>query len=129
MEKYKTKIQKYLSDIQNCFEYIIKKHETIADNPLIKIYVNKIENRITFRIKIWYYLEHLMSETMKLPGITESKITDVVLIHFNIVSNDYKQDSRVLYTCVPNKSFGQSLDISPKTFMFLKTFDSEFSYI
>ena len=47
----------------------------------------------------------------------------------NIVNNDYQQDSRVLYTFVPNKSFGQLLDISPKNFIFLKTFDSEFSYI
>ena len=57
------------------------------------------------------------------------EITEVVLIHCNIVNNDYQQDSRVLYTFVPNKSFGQLLDISPKNFIFLKTFDSEFSYI
>ena len=80
---------------------------------------------------------------MKLLGSTKSKITkdengdnvphleitEVVLIHCNIVNNDYQQDSRVLYTFVPNKSFGQLLDISPKNFIFLKTFDSEFSYI
>ena len=53
----------------------------------------------------------------------------IVLIHCNIVNNNYQQDSRVLYTFVPNKSFGQLLDISPKNFIFLKTFDSEFSYI
>ena len=47
----------------------------------------------------------------------------------NIVNNDYQQDSRVLYTFVPNKSFGQLLDISPKNFIFLKTFNSECSYI
>ena len=49
--------------------------------------------------------------------------------HCNIVNKDYQQDSRVSYTFVPNKSFGQLLDISPKNFIFLKTFDSEFSYI
>ena len=43
-----------------------KKHETLVDNPLIRIYVNKIENRITFKIKTGYYLERLASETMKL---------------------------------------------------------------
>ena len=58
-----------------------------------------------------------------------SKITEAVLVHCNIVNNDYQQDSRVLYTFVPNKSFGQLLDISPKNVIFLKTFDSEFSYI
>ena len=80
---------------------------------------------------------------MKLLGSTESKltknengenvlhlkITEVVLIHCNIVNNDYQQDSRVLYTFVPKKSFGQLLNISPKNFIFLKTFNSEFSYI
>ena len=46
------------------------------------------------------------------------KITQVVLVHCNIVNNDYKQDSRALYTFIPNKSFGQLLDISPKIFTF-----------
>ena len=54
------------------------------------------------------------------------EITKVVLIHCNIVNNNYQQNSRVLYTIVPNKSFGQLLDISPKIFIFFKTFDSEF---
>ena len=53
----------------------------------------------------------------------------VILVHCNIVNNDYQQDSRVLYTFVPNKSFGQFLDISQKIFIFLKSFNSEFSYI
>ena len=84
------------------------------------IYVNKIENRITFKIKTECYLELLTPETMKLLGSNKSKITkdkngenmphlevtEVVLIHFNIVNNDYQQDSRVLYTFAPNKSFG-----------------------
>ena len=56
--------------------------------------------------------------------IRSYKITEVVLIHCNIVNNDYQQDSRVLYTFVPNKSFGQLLDISPKNFILLKTLDS-----
>ena len=80
---------------------------------------------------------------MKLLGGTKSKITKnengenvpqleiskVLLIHFNIVSNDYQQDSGVLYTFVPNKSLCQLLDISPNNFIFLKTFYSEFSYV
>ena len=55
------------------------------------------------------------------------EITEVVLAHGNIVNNNYQQNSKVLYTFVPNKSFGQLLHISPKNFIFLKTFDSEFS--
>ena len=57
------------------------------------------------------------------------EITEVVLTHCNIVNNDYQQDSRVLYTFVPNKSFGQLLDISAKNVLVLETFDLEFSYI
>ena len=100
------------------------------------IYVNKIENRITFKIKTEYYLELLTPETMKLLGSTKSKITkdkkgenvshleitEVILVHCNIFNNDYQQDSRFSYSCVPNKSFGQLLDISPKNVIFLKNF-------
>ena len=80
---------------------------------------------------------------MKLFESTRSKITkdkhaenvphlelnDVVLVHCNTVNNDSQQESIVFYTFVPNKSFGQLLDVSPKNFIFLKIFDSEFSYI
>ena len=76
---------------------------------------------------------------MKLLGSTENKITkdkngenvphleitEVVLVHCNMVNNDYQQDLRVLYTFVPNKSFGSSLDISPSNHIFLKIFNSE----
>ena len=64
-----------VSDIQDYFEYILKKHGENIDNPSVKIYVNKIENRITFKIKNGYSLELLTSETMKLLGSTENKIT------------------------------------------------------
>ena len=57
------------------------------------------------------------------------EITELVLVHCNIVNNEYQQDLRVLYTFVPNKLFGQLLDISPKNSIFLKTFNSEFSCI
>ena len=95
-------------------------------NPLIKIYTNKIENRITFKIKTGYYLElFLTPQTLKLLGSTTSKIIKdkngenvpyleikkVVLIRCNVVNNSYQQNSRVLHTFVPNKSFGQLLDI------------------
>ena len=53
-----------VSDIQDYFECIIKKHETIADNPPLQIYLNKIKNRIVFEIKAGYKLELLTEETM-----------------------------------------------------------------
>ena len=63
-----------VSDIQDYFEYILKKHSESVDNPSIKIYVYKIGNRITFKIISGYYLELLTPETMKLLGSTVSKI-------------------------------------------------------
>ena len=64
-----------VSDIKDYFEHILKKHSESVDNPSIRIYVNKIQNRITFKMKSGYYLELLTPETMKLFGSTESKIT------------------------------------------------------
>ena len=99
-----------VSDIQDYFEYILKKHGENTDKPSVQIYVNKIENRVTLKIKDGHSLELLTPETMKLLGSTENKITkdkngenmphleiaEVVLVHCNSVNNDYQQDSRVL---------------------------------
>ena len=82
----------------------MKKHSENVDNPSIRILVNKIENRITFKIKSGYYLELLTPETMKLLGSNERKITkdkndenvphlevvELVLVHCNLVDNDYQ---------------------------------------
>ena len=69
-----------VSDIQYYFKYILKKHGTITDKTSIIIYVNKIENRLTFQIKAGYYLEVLMPETMKLLGSTGSKIVKMKMV-------------------------------------------------
>ena len=129
-----------VSDIQGYFEWIIKKHEIFTDNPPTRIYVNKIENRIMFEIKTRFYLESLTLETIRLLGSTKSKrtndengenvphleITEVVLVHCNIVNNDYRNSSRVFHTFVSNKSFVQLLDIWPKIFFFLKSLIQNF---
>ena len=105
--------------------------------------MNKIQNRIAFKIKDGYSLEFLTPETMKLLGSTKNKIsedkngenvphleiTEVVLVNFSIANNDYQQDSRVLYMFVPNKSLGSLLEISPANHIFLKTFNSEYNEI
>ena len=131
------------SDIQDYFEYILKKHWENIDNPSVKIYVNKVEDKITFRIINGYSLELLTPETMKLLGSTENKITkdkngenvphleikEVVLFRCNTVNNNYQQDSRVLYIFVPNKLFRSLLESSPTNHIFLKTFKSEFQTI
>ena len=130
-----------VSDIQDYFEYILKKHGENIDKPSVQIYVNKIENRITFKIKNGYSLELLKPEAMKLLGSTKNKITEdkngeniphleiteAVLVHCNIVDNDYEQDSRVLYTFAPSNPFGSLLEISPTNHIFLKTFISEYN--
>ena len=132
-----------ISGIQDYFQYILKKHNENVDNPSIKIYVNKIENRVTFKIKTGYYLELLTPERMKLLGNSKTKINkdkngenvphlevlELVLVHCNLVNNDYQQNSRILYAFVPNKPFGSLLEISPPNHIFLKTFNSEFQEI
>ena len=126
-----------VSDIQNNFNYITKRHETLSENPAKKMYINKNENRFRFKIKSVFYLELLLLETVKLLRSTESKITkdkngtnvpnlgitEVMLVHCSIVNNSYQQSS----TFVPNKSFGQWLELSSTNFIFLRTFSSEFS--
>ena len=64
-----------VSDIQDYFEYFLKKNGEDTDNPLMKIYVKNIENRITFKIKTGYNLELLTPGTMKLLGNIKNKIT------------------------------------------------------
>ena len=123
-----------ISDIQDYFEYILKKHGESVDNPSIRMYINRIQNRITFKIRSGYYLELLTPETMKFLGSTESKINkdkngenvphleivELVLVHCNLVNNDYQQDSRILFTFLPNKSFGSLLEISPTNHNFFE---------
>ena len=120
-----------------------KKHGEDIDKTSIQIYVNKIEKMVTFKIKNGYSLELLTLETMKLLGSTKNKITkdkngeniphleitEVMLVHCNIVNNDYQQDSSVLNTFVPNKLFGRLLEISPTNHIFLKTFNLEYDEI
>ena len=92
-----------ISDNQDYFEYIVKKRGEKTVNPSIQVYINEIENRITFEIKT-QHLELLTRGTMKLPVSTKSKInqyengenvsnleiTGVVLVHYNIANNNYQ---------------------------------------
>ena len=110
-----------IAALQNYFEYIIKKDETIADVSPVLIYVNEINNRIVFKIKSGYKLELLSKETMRLlerltDTIDDDKNSelvpklgsvDLVLIHCNLINNSYQQASKVLFRFVPNKKYGQ----------------------
>ena len=132
-----------IADIQDYFEFIIKKHETLTENPPIQIYPNKIKNRIVFKIKTGYKLELLTPETMKLLGSTKKVVdknknrenipklgsVEVVLVHCNLVKIDFQHTSKVLFSFVPNKEFGKLLNLSPHVFTMMNTIDTEFSSI
>ena len=132
-----------IADIQDYFEFIIKKHETLTENPPIQIYPNKIKNRIIFKIKSGYKLEWLTPETMKLLRSTEKVVdkdkngehepkldsVEVVLVHCNLVKNDYQHTSKVLFTFVPNTEFGQLINISSHPFTMMNTVNTEFSSV
>ena len=129
-----------VSDIQDYFEFITKKNETLTENPPIQIYPNKIKNRIVFKIKTGYKLELVSPETTKLLGIAKKDIhkdkdgkdvpklesVEVVLVHYNLVNNSYQKASKVLFTFVSNKRFGQLITILSHSLTMLKTASAEF---
>ena len=116
-----------IADIQDYFEFIIKRHETLSENLLIQICPNKLKNKIVFKIKTGYKLEKLTPETMRLLGTAKMDVNkdkdgenlpklesvEAVLVHCNLVKNDYQHTSKALFTFVPNKQFGQLINISP----------------
>ena len=115
----------------------------ITENPPIQIYPNKIKSIIIFIVKIGYKLELSSPETMKLLGSTKKDVdkdknvpnvpklesVEVVLVQCNLVNNTYQQASKVLFTFVPNKQFGQLITISPHSLTMLKTTNLEFPSI
>ena len=132
-------------DIQDCFENIIEKHENITDtdNPPVQIDANEIKNRTVFKIKTGHKLELLTEDTMQLLGSSKKVIdknkngelvprletVEVVLVHCNLVNNNYQEASKLLFTFVPNKQFGQLITIAPHSPTMLKTTNAEFSFI
>ena len=129
--------------LQDYFEYIIKKHETVTSTYPVLMYVNRTNNRIVFKIKTGCKLELLSKETMRLLGSTKSitdsdknselvpklESVDLVLMHCNLVNNDYQKASRVLFTFVPDKSYGQLMTTVPHPLIMLKTVNTEFSFV
>ena len=132
-----------IADIQDYFEFIITKHETLTENPPVQIYPNKIKSRIAFKIKTGYKLALLTPETMKLLRSTKKHVdkdkdgenipklvsVEVVLVHCNLVKNDYQHTSKVLFSFVPNKQFGQLINISPHSLTMMNTVNTEFSFV
>ena len=131
-----------IADIQDYFEFSIKKHKTLTENPPVQICPNKIKSRIVFKVKTktGYKLELLSPETMKLLRSTKGDVdqdkdgedmpklesVEVVLRNCNLANNNYQQASKILYTFVPSKQFGQLINISPHSLAMLNTTNTKF---
>ena len=130
-----------VSDIQGYIEYIIKKYEELTTIP-IYVYINRINNRLVFKIKSGYKLELQTSATTKLFGsikklidktkigenVPSLEVVEVALVQCNLVGNQYQQNPEVLYTFTHNKSYAYLLKVEPSN-LFLKIYNTEFDGI
>ena len=114
-----------------------KKHETLSTNPPIHIYINKIDNRLVFKIKDRCKLELQTPETIKPFGSTKKLVDEtnngenfqsheVVLVQCNLVDDRYQQKSKVLYSFTSNKLYASLLNVEPSNLVLLKTYNTEF---
>ena len=133
-----------ISQTQNYFlDEVIKKQQSNVkshEQSPILIYANRILNRVSFRIKTGYKLELLTNETMRLLGdgpiiditngenVPKLEIVRNVLVFYNLVENVYLQDSKLLFSFVPNSRFGSLLSITPQVLKYCDTVDSIFDY-
>ena len=132
-----------MSDIEDYFEYIIRKHETLTTIPPIHFYINRINNKLAFKIKDGCKLESQTPKTMNLFGSTKKlmdkrkngenvpslEVAEVVLARCNLVDNQYQEKSVVLYTFTPNTSYAYLVNVEPSNSVFLKTYSREFDEI
>ena len=132
-----------VSDIYNYFEFIIKNHETLPENPPVQIYVNMIKNRVAFKIKTGYKLELLTPETMKMLGSTKKDVVkdkvrqnvpklesvEVAFVYCNLIKKIINTYQNVLFTFVPNMQFGQLINISPHPLTMINTVNTGFSSV
>ena len=128
-----------VSDIQDYIEYVIKKHTILAKILRIPVYINRINNRLAFKIKDGYNLELETPKTMKLSGSAKKlldktkngenvlilEVVEIVLIKFNSVDNQYQQKSEVLYIFTPNKSNGYLLNVQPNNLVYHNIYGSK----
>ena len=132
-----------VSDIQDYIKYVIKKHEAFTTIPPVNVYLNKINKRLVFEIKVGYKLELEMSETKKVFGSTKTLIgktkkrenvrgleaVELVLVQCNSVDNQYQQKYEESYISTPNKSYTYLLNIEPSNLAVLKTYNTQFDDI
>ena len=134
----------FVSGIQDYFEYIIENRNTIANNTPVQIYVNKTKNRVVFKIKLGCKLELLSLETIKLLGSTKNDVDqdkdgenvlrlqpiEDFLVSQSLANNNYYQQvSKILFTFVPKKEFGQLMNISTHSLTMLNATNTKFSFI
>ena len=134
-----------IADIQDYFEFINKKRETLTENPPVQIYVNKIKNRIVFKIKTGYKLELLTPETMKLLGSTKKTFIKIktesmyqnqsllklfwcIVIQSKTIVNTYEKFYSLLFQ-TNNSLIKQLINISPHSLTMMKTVNTEFSVV
>ena len=115
----------------------------MTEHPPVQIYPNKIKNRIVSEIKTGYKLELLTPETMKSiekgkkdfekdkegQNVPKLEYVEVVLVHCNLVKNDYQHASKVLFSFIPNQQFRQLIYISPHSLTMMNTINTEFSFV
>ena len=115
----------------------------MTENRPVQIYPNNIKKRIVFKIKTGYKLELLTSEAVRLLGSTKKDVdadknsenvpklesVEVVLVHCNLVKNDYQHTSKVLFRFVLNKQFGHLINISLHSLTMMNTVNTEFSFV
>ena len=115
----------------------------MTENPPVQVYPNEIKNGIVFKVKTGHKLELLTPETMRLLRSTKKDVdadknsenvpklesVEAVLVHCNSVQNDYQHTSKVLFSFVPNKKFGQLINISSHSLTMMNTVNTEFSFV
>ena len=132
-----------IDDIQDYFEFIIKNYKTLTEDSAVEIYLNRIKNIIVFKIKTGYNLQLLTIRfnEIKLLGSTKKVVdqdknwenvpklesVEDVLVHCNLVKNNYQHSSKVLSRFVQNKKFGQLISVLPPSLTMMNTVNTEFS--
>ena len=119
-----------ISDIQDYFESIIKKHETLTEIPLVQLDWNKIKNRTVdaWNNEIVRKWGKNVDQDKGGGNVPKLESAEVALVHCNLVRSDYQHTSKVLFTFVTNKQFGQLINISPRYLTMMNTINTEFSF-
>ena len=127
-------------DSQDYIMYIINEHEILPINNPTHVYIDRVINRLVFKIKDWHKVELQMSEILKLFGspkkvidktkkgenVASIEVVEVVLKQYSLVDNQYQQKSEVLNTFMRNKSYAYLLNVESSNSVFLKSYNAEF---